>query len=64
MDFNIFTDVNNFSLILAFDTALRYKNLENVKGDSWKWINKKGLVKGKFTWHVHYHDRYILKDIE
>jgi len=38
--------------------------LQDLKGDSSKWINRKGLVKGKFTWHVPYHDRYILKDIE
>ncbi len=28
--------------------------LQDVKGDSSKWINKRGLVKGKFSWQAGY----------
>jgi REP element-mobilizing transposase RayT len=28
--------------------------LQDIKGDSSKWINKKGLVRGKFTWQAGY----------
>ena len=31
-----------------------YKNLQDVKGDSSKWINKRGLVTGKFSWQAGY----------
>ena len=33
---------------------MKYKNHQDVKGDSWKRINKKELVKGKFSWQAGY----------
>ncbi len=30
------------------------KLLQDIKGDSSKWINMKGLVRGKFTWQSGY----------